>query len=195
MRILIPLLLIALLLCSGVINTYHAIRYHTPPVTTLEETLPGSLPVFVTLKDLTFDVEHMMKLKFGSEFLFVPVRAKGAAANSEVGLVVMMSAADLIAAVGSSSPDALSKILALGRRTEVTGRIHDPGRSSSQVESLRKAVPAISPAVLVLNEGATPGKIQGIVMLVLGFGVLAIFIGGGFKKASPPQLAPTHATA
>jgi hypothetical protein len=96
-----------ILLGGGVVNLSHAVRYRTPPVTTLKETPADQLPTFVTLKDVTFDVDHLMKLKFGSEVLYAPIRANGAAAGSEYPIVVQMSAANLIAAMGSRSPEAL----------------------------------------------------------------------------------------
>ena len=195
MRILLPLLLIAVLLYGGAINTYHAVRYRTPPATTLTETPARSLPTFVTLQDIAFDVEHMLKLEIGREIVWVPIRPKGSPSPQQYDLVVQMSAAELIAAVSSSGRNA-PPLAALGRRTEVTGRISDPGRNSRQVDELRKALPSISPDVLILDEGATPGKIQGIVMLVLGIGLTAIFLRGGFKPAAPATpKAPVETTA
>jgi hypothetical protein len=143
------------------------------------------------LKDITFDTDHLLKLEYGRDVLFAPVRAKGASPQSEYPIVVQMNAADLTAAVRSESPDALKHLTDLAARTEVTGRVCMV--DARQLESLRKELPLISKQVVLIDEGATPGKIQGIVMLVIGLGVAAIALAGGFKKvSSEPASLPSQ---
>lgn len=168
---------------SGVINLYHAVRYRTPPVTTLQETPANSLPTFVTLKEITVDADHLLKLRIGREVLYVPVRAKGASPQSQYPVMIQMSAADLIAAVSSKSPEALTRIAALAARTEVTGRVHVC--DAREVEKFRRELPLVSENVVLIDDGATPGLVQGIVMLGLGLGVGGIALAGGFKKVTP----------
>jgi hypothetical protein len=177
--------LILVFVGGGAINLSHAVRYRTPPVTTLKETPASSLPTFVTLKDVAFDIDHLLKLKFGSEVLYVPLRAKDAPDQSEYPVIVQMSAAELIAAVGSKSPDALKYLAALAARTEVTGRVCSV--DARQLDNIRKEVPNVSKQVVLIDDGATPGTIQGIVMLVIGLGLTVIVVAGGFKKVAREQ--------
>ena len=173
---------ILVFLYGGAVNVSHAVRYRTPPVTTLKETSTGLLPTFVTLENISFDTDHLLKLEYGRDVLFAPVRAKDASPQSEYPIVVQMNAAELTAAIRSKSPNALKDLAALAARTSVTGRVCRV--DARQLDSLRKELPLISKQVVLIDEGATPGKIQGIVMLVIGLGVAAIALAGGFKQVS-----------
>lgn len=170
------------LLFSGVYNLYNSIHYRTFPVTTLADTPASSLPTFVTLKDITFDVGHMLKLKYGSEVLYIPVRSRGAPPESPYDVVIFTSDAKLIAAAESQSAEMLARVLALAQRTEVTGRV--VGDSSTR-KSLHEALPLISKDVTIIDEGATPSAIFGAVMLVIGVALSALVMAAALRKATP----------
>ena len=80
--------LIFVFLYGGSVNVSHTVRYRTPTTTTLNETPASLLPTFVTLKDITFDIDHLLKLEYGQDVLFVPVRAKDASLESEYPIIV-----------------------------------------------------------------------------------------------------------
>lgn len=170
-------------LYSGAYNIYNAVRYRTVPVTTLAETPAQSLPTFVTLKDIAVDVRHLMKLKIGYEIIYIPVRAKGAAPDSRCDVVIFTTDRNLIVAAQSGSPELAPHLLALARRTEVTGRV--TGNEKSR-KSLHEANPLISPDVVIIDEGATPSPVFGGIMLTIGLGLSAIILGGGLRQATPP---------
>jgi hypothetical protein len=191
MRILLPLLITAALLSSGVINTYYAIRYRVPPVTTLKETPASSLPTYVTLKNLSFDADNVLKPEIGFALIYIPVRDRNAPGTEEYSVVIQTSDRKLIEAANAKSPDALAQLGAIAQRTEVTGRVSRRSPSDRDVERLRKALPSISPDMVLIDEGAKPSPIFGGVMLFLGLGVGGIAIAGGFKPATPKNPTPT----
>jgi hypothetical protein len=187
--ILIAAFILTFTVC-GTINVYRAVHYRIPPVTTLKATPPHLLPTFVTLKDVTFDIEHLLKLKYGTEVLYIPVRAKGASSTSQYPIMIQTSAAELIAAVGSNSPDALKHLAALAMRTEVTGRVCTV--DARELSSFRAELPLVAEDVVLIDEGATPHMIPAVIMLATGIAVGLIAVAGGFKKAAPAQASATQ---
>jgi hypothetical protein len=173
---------------GGVYNISNALRFRTPPVTTLNETPAIALPTYVTLKDITLDVEHSMKLMVGSEVLYIPVRARTASPNSEYPVVIQTSAADLIAAVRAKSPEGQKYLTALAARGEVTGRTS--ALDGRRLKSMREQVPLIARNAVLIDDGATPSLIYGAILLSIALGVLGIAIAGGFKQASPATPEP-----
>ena len=189
-KIILFLFLVALLWGGGT-NVYHAVYYRTPPVTTLARTPASALPTFVTLRDITFEVDHLLKLKLGTEILFIPIKAKGAPKDSQYTALIQTSAPELLAALTSQTPEATKLLATLAQRTEVSGRVSRRSGSDRQVKEIRKVLPLVSEEVVIIDEGATPALVQGIIMLTLGTGFVALAVAGAFKKVPhSPKLNP-----
>ena len=147
-------------------NIWNGIRYSKPQVTTLAATQPGSLPAYVTLQDLQFFVGDTMTPKSGGDFLYVPVRAKGA--------------------------DSLKGLAQVATQTEVTGMPEPLGATSREIASYRKAVPLMSKDVVVILEGEHPSILFGFVLLAVSVGLFLLLglLSGAGAKSEPPVAEP-----